>query len=64
MATKVECKTCSKCLWGRTGGGDTPLCLLPLPELPPVTQGETRQRHGPRKDLEKKLLLVIYAMLG
>lgn len=31
MATKVECKTCSKCLWGRTGGGDAPLSLLPLP---------------------------------
>lgn len=47
MATKVECKTCSKCLWGRTGGGDAPLCLLPPHPTPwscrQSLPGETRQ---------------------
>jgi hypothetical protein len=55
MATKVECKTCSKCLWEGLGE-EASNCL---PSLPGATTShlteEARQRHWPRIERRKEL---------
>lgn len=40
MATKLECKTCSKCLWEALGEGVAQLPSSPSQEPPPVTSQE------------------------
>ena len=56
MATKAECKTCSKCLWEGLGEG-TPDCLsFPSQEPPPVTSVESSQALAKDREEEEREL--------
>lgn len=54
MATKVECKTCSKCLWEGLGEG-APNCLSsPLPGATTGHLSGSNQRCWPRIKRKRK----------